>query len=136
MSGNDLTEEQKKLVRRYVELWRRFHQESNADRCFAKLEDDLAEGSGMFLCGLLVQAAASTVITADVQDPKFHIAIFGNDDSAVADMTPNELQEARRYIVQGEAEAPVRWWGKPPVPGVVTRVDTEGGPPSNPPVAA
>jgi hypothetical protein len=136
MSGNDLTEEQKKLVGRYVELWRRFRQESNGDRCFAKLEDDLAEGSGMFLCGLLVQAEASTVITADVQDPNFHTAIFGNDDSAVTDMTPDELQEARRYIVQGEGEAPVRWWAKPPVPALGTDTGKEGGPPSNPPVAA
>lgn len=137
MSVNDLTDDHRKLVWRYVEVWRRFRRLPDGNPRFANLAQDLAEGSGMFLCGLLVQAEASTVITADVQDPKFHIAIFGNDDSAVTDMTPDELQEARRYIVQGEGEAPVRWWwAKPPVPALVTGTDKEGGPPYNPPVAA
>jgi hypothetical protein len=43
-----------------------------------------------------------------VKDPKFHTAIFGNDDHALTDMTPEELQEARRYIIHGEGTAPVR----------------------------
>lgn len=137
MSGNDLTDEQIKLVQRYVEVWCRFRRLPDGYRSFARLEEDLAEGSGMFLCGLLVQAEATTVITADVQDPNFHTAIFGNNDSAVTEMAPDELQEARRYIVQGEGEAPVRWWwGKPPVPAFVTGTDIEGGPRSDPPVAA
>jgi hypothetical protein len=71
----------------------------------------------MFLCGLLVEAHSSGVISADVKDPEFHNAIFGNDDSSVSDMSGQELQQARRYIIQGEAEAPVRWWwAKPPFP--------------------
>jgi hypothetical protein len=71
----------------------------------------------MFLCGLLVEAHSSGVISADVKDPEFHNAIFGNDDSSISDMTGQELQQARRYIIQGEGEAPVRWWwAKPPFP--------------------
>jgi hypothetical protein len=126
MKPNDLTDEQKKLVRRYVEVCRRFRRLPDGDRSFAKLDDDLAQGSGMFLCGLLVQADASTVITADVKDPKFHAAIFGKDDSAVMGMTLDELQVARRYIINGEGEAPVRWWwGKPPLPALVAGTDPE-----------
>jgi hypothetical protein len=125
MKPNDLTDEQKKLVRRYVEVWRRFRRLSDGDRSFAKLEEDLAQGSGMFLCGLLVQAEASTVITADVKDPKFHAVIFGNDDSAVTDMTADELQRARRYIIHGDGEAPVRWWWGKPLPALVAGADPE-----------
>ena len=77
MSSNDLTEEQKKLVWRYVTTWRRFRRLPDGYRSFAKLEDDLAQGSGMFLCGLLVEAHSGTVITADVKDPEFHAVIFG-----------------------------------------------------------
>src|SRR5207248_11243095 len=126
--------EQKKLVWRYVEVWRRFRPLPDGNRSFARLEDDLAQGSGMFLCGLLVQAEASTVITADVKDPKFHAAIFGNDDSAVSDMTADELRQARRYIVHGEGSAPVRWWwAKPPVPALFAGTDATDERPPNPP---
>ena len=117
MDQNELTGEQKNLVWRYVEVWRRFRRLPDGYRSFAELEDDLAQGSGMFLCGLLVEAHSSGVISADVKDPEFHNAIFGNDDSSISDMTGQELQQARRYIIQGEGEAPVRWWwAKPPFP--------------------
>src|SRR5205814_8362380 len=89
------------LVWRYVEVWRRFRQLSDGYRSFAELQDDLAQGSGMFLCGLLVEAHSSGVISADVKDPEFHNAIFGNDESSMSDMTLQELQQARRYIIQG-----------------------------------
>jgi hypothetical protein len=117
MNQAELSDEQKKLVWRYVEVWRRFRRLPDGYRSFAELEDDLAKGSGMFLCGLLVEAHSSSVISADVKDPKFHIAIFGNDDSSASDMTAQELQQARRYIIQGNGEAPVRCsWAKAPVP--------------------
>jgi hypothetical protein len=123
MDQNELTGEQKKLVWHYVEVWRRFRRLTNGYRSFAELEDDLAQGSGMFLCGLLVEARSTDVISADVKDPEFHSAIFGNYDSSVSDMTGQELQQARRYIIQGEGEAPVRWWwAKPPFPGHKTRL--------------
>jgi hypothetical protein len=117
MNHSELSDEQKKLVWRYVEVWRRFRRLPEGYRSFAELDDDLVKGSGMFLCGLLVEAHSSSVISADVKDPKFHMAIFGNDDSSASDMTAQELQQARRYIIQGHGEAPVRWWwAKPPVP--------------------
>ena len=117
MDQNELTGEQKNLVWRYVEVWRRFRQLSDGYRSFAELQDDLAQGSGMFLCGLLVEAHSSGVISADVKDPEFHNAIFGNNDSSVSDMSGQELQQARRYIIQGKGEAPVRWWwAEPPFP--------------------
>jgi len=123
MDQNELTGEQKKLVWHYVEVWRRFRRLTNGYRSFAELEDDLAQGSGMFLCGLLVEARSTDVISADVKNPEFHSAIFGNYDSSVSDMTGQELQQARRYIIQGEGEAPVRWWwAKPPFPGHKTRL--------------
>jgi hypothetical protein len=117
MDQNELTGEEKNLVWRYVEVWRRFRRLPDGYRSFTELEDDLAQGSGMLLCGLLVEAHSSGVISADVKDPEFHNAIFGKDDSSMSDMTGQELQQARRYIIQGEGEAPVRWWwAKPPFP--------------------
>ena len=116
MKRHDLTTEQKKLGWRYVEVWRRFRRLPDGYRSFVTLEDDLAQGPGMFLCGLLVDAEASTVIFADVKDPKFHAAIFGNDNGAVLDMTADELQRVRRYIVSGEGTPPVRLWRTKPPP--------------------
>ena len=127
MNQDELTQAQKNVVWRYVEVWCRFRRLPDGYRSFAELEDDLAQGSGMFLCGLLVEAQSSRVISADVKDPKFHIAIFGNDDSSVSDMAAQELQQARQYIIQGEGEAPVRWWwGKPPFPTQRTYLATAG----------
>ena len=116
MSTVELTDEQKKLVRRYVEMWRRWRTLPDGYRSFAGLENDMAQGCGMLLCGLLVEPQSNTIITADVKDPKFFAAIFRDDDSAGPDMTAQELQQARRYIIYGEGTPPVRWWwSKPPI---------------------
>jgi hypothetical protein len=112
-----LLEEQKCIIRRYLEVWRRFRRLPDRQSGFVGLEDDMNKGAGMLLCGLLVEARAASVITADVKDPKFYTAIFGNDDSAAPDMTAEELHQARRYIIQGEGTAPVRGrWAGPPFP--------------------
>jgi len=108
MNPHELNDEQKSLVWRYVEIWRRFRRLPDGYRSFANLEDDLAQGSGMFLCGLLVEAQSSTVIISDVKDLEFHAAIFGNGDNAVSDMTTEELQQARGYIIHGEGAVPIR----------------------------
>src|ERR1041384_3264724 len=105
MDQIELTEEQKNLVRRYLEVWRRFRRLPDRQSGFVSLEDDMNKGAGMLLCGLLVEAQA---ITADVKDPKFYVAIFGDDDSAAPDLTTDELHQARRYIIQGEGTAPSR----------------------------
>jgi hypothetical protein len=127
MSENALSDERKRVVWRYVELWRRFRRLPGGYRSFSKLEDDLAQGCGMLLCGLLVEAQASHVITADVKDPKFFAAIFHDDDSAVPDITAQELQQARRYIIDGEGTAPIRWWwAQPPFPALVADADMDG----------
>ena len=106
MNRNELREEQQNVVWRYVEVWRRFRRLPEGYRNFAQLEDDLAQGSGMLLCGILIEPEAAAVITADVKDPKFFAAIFENDDSAVPDMTPDELKQARRYVIHGEGTVP------------------------------
>ena len=129
MGANELTNAQKKLVWRYVEVWRRFGRLPDGHRSFAKLEEDLEQGSGMLLCGLLVEAQINTVITADVKDPKFHAAIFANDNNAVPDMTPEELEQARGYIIEGEGQAPAHWWwAKPPVPAAAGNKNGEPAP--------
>jgi hypothetical protein len=38
----------------------------------------------------------------------FYAAIFGNDDDAIPDMTPDELSQARPYIIRSEGEMPVQ----------------------------
>ena len=55
MNPNELSDEQKNLVWRYVAIRRRFRRLQGGYRSFANLEGDLAGGSGMFLCGLLVK---------------------------------------------------------------------------------
>jgi hypothetical protein len=117
MSYVELTDEQKKVVWRYVETWRRWRKLPHGYRSFADLENDLAQGSGVMLCGLLLEPGASHVISADAKDPKFFAAIFRDDDSAVPDMTAEELNQARRYIIYAEGTAPIRWWwGSRPFP--------------------
>src|SRR5437764_11097748 len=76
MDQTELAEKQKCLVRRYVEVWRRFRRLPDRQSGFVDLEDDMSKGSGMLLCGLLVEAEASRVIIADVKDPKFYTAIL------------------------------------------------------------
>jgi hypothetical protein len=100
-----MDEEHKRMVRRYALAWKTCR---NADRSgFADLEQDMAQGYGMLLCGILLEPQASPVVTADAKDPDFFAAIFGNDGSAAPDMTPDELQQARRYVIHGEGTAPV-----------------------------
>jgi hypothetical protein len=105
---SELAERQKDVVRRYLEVWRRFRRLPDRQSGFVDLEDDMNKGAGMLLCGLLLEAKATSVITADVKDPKFYVAIFGDDDSAASDLTTDELHQARRYIIQGEGTAPSR----------------------------
>ena len=50
------------------------------------------------------------VITGDDRDGNFCAAIFRNDDDAMPDMTADELEQARRYIIHGEGLVPVRKW--------------------------
>src|SRR5262249_57152239 len=102
---------------------------------FFQAEDGIRDWSvtGVQTCALpIFDAQASTVIIADVKDPKFHVAIFGYDNGAVPDMTADELQQARRYIASGEGTAPVRLPTKPPFPVLIARTDTEGDPSPSP----
>jgi hypothetical protein len=117
MDQSELTEEQKDVVRRYLEVWRRLRRLPDRQSGFVDLEEDMNKGAGMLLCGLLLEAQSPSVITADVKDPKFYIAIFGEDDSAAPDLTTEELHRARRYIIQGEGTAPpCRRGPKPALP--------------------
>jgi hypothetical protein len=111
MDQSELAEPQKDIVRRYVEVWRQFRRLPDRQSGFVDLEDDMNRGSGMLLCGLLIEAKGATVITADVKDPKFYAAIFDNDDSAALDITAEQLDQARRYIIRGDGTAPSRWCG-------------------------
>ena len=108
MDQTEIPEEQKSVVRRYLEVWRGFRRLPDRQRGFVDLETDMNKGFGTLLCGLLVEASATMVITADVKDPKFYTAIFAYDDGAAPDMTTEELHQARRYIIQGEGTAPSR----------------------------
>ena len=118
MGNVELNSDQKSVIWRYMDIWRRWRRLPNGHRRFEDLQEDMAQGYGMLLCGILVEAQASTVITADVKDPKFFAAIFGNDDDAVPDMTADELEQARQYIIHGQRAMPVRkWWhAEPPFP--------------------
>lgn len=108
MDQAELAEPQKDIVRRYVEAWRQLRRLSDRQSGFVDLEDDMNRGSGILLCGLLTETKRTTVITADVKDPKFYAAIFGKDDSAAPDITAEQLDQARRYIIGREGTPPSR----------------------------
>lgn len=103
-----LSEEQKGVVRRYVQTWRRWRP---GIRAFAQLEDDLEKRYEVLVDGIAVDNRPDhPVITADSKDSCFHAAIFGDDDAALPDVTVDELRQVRRYILRGEGTMPVRKW--------------------------
>jgi hypothetical protein len=103
-----LTEQEKDVVRRYVAAWRRCQP---GIRGFASLEDDMENCYDVLVDGITVDnRPGRPVISADVKDENFYAAIFGNDDDAIPDMTPDELEQARQYIIRGEGVLPVRKW--------------------------
>jgi len=111
MAEVSLTEQQKDVVRRYVAVWRRCQP---GIRGFASLEDDMAKCYDVLVDGIAVDTRPGCpVIRADAKDENFHAAIFGNDDDAIPDMTADELEQARQYILRGEGVMPVRKWPMP-----------------------
>ena len=98
MSKGELNGEQKSVVWRYVEIWRRWRRLPSGYRSFAGLDDDMAQGFGMLLCGILVESQSSSVITADTKDPEFFAAIFGSDN-------PSCRTDARRITKSCTAPA-------------------------------
>ena len=108
MAAVVLTEQQKGVVRRYVETWRRWRP---GIRGFARLEDDMDRCLGVLADGIAVDdIPGGPVIAGDDKDRDFCAAIFDGDDGAIPDMTPDELEQARHYIIQGEGAVPVRKW--------------------------
>jgi hypothetical protein len=108
MTEVTLTEQQKDVVRRYVTAWRRWQP---GIRGFASLEDDMAKCYDVLVDGIVVDnRPGRPVISADAKDKNFYAAIFGTDDDAIPDMTADELEQARQYIVRGAGTMPVRKW--------------------------
>jgi hypothetical protein len=106
-----LSQSQKDVVRRYVEVWRRWRP---GIRGFAALEQEMENGSRVLVDGITVDDRSELpVIAADAADQRFHAAIFDDDDDAVDDMTGEELDQLRRYILFGEGVVPVRKWRRP-----------------------
>ena len=106
-----LTDSQKNVVRRYIEVWRRWRP---GIRGFAEIEKDMENGSEILVDGIrLDNTPGLSIIAADARDQRFHAAIFDNDDDAVDDMTSQELEQVRRYILDGSGAVPVRKWRRP-----------------------
>jgi len=119
MHQTSLTESQKGVIRRYVEVWRRWRP---GIRCFAELERDMENGSKVLVDGITVDDRSELpVISADTMDQRFHAAIFDDDDHAVDDMTSEELGQLRRYILFGKGVMPVHKWrlSKPKIDAAV-----------------
>jgi hypothetical protein len=111
MAKMALTQSQKDVVRRYVEVWRRWRP---GIRGFAELERDMENGSRVLVDGLAVDDRSELpVIAADARDQRFHAAIFDDEDDAVDDMTSEELDQLRRYVLYGHGVMPVRKWRRP-----------------------
>ena len=105
MSKVWLTEEQKRVIRRYATTWQLWRE---GDRSFASLEYDMAAGCEVLGDGIAVDRKARHGITADAGDPEYYAAIFGNDDAAVPDLTAEELQQLRQYIIRRKGGVPFR----------------------------
>jgi len=106
-----LTESQKGVVRRYVEAWRRWRP---GIRGFAEVEMDMENGSKVLADGITVDDRSELpVIAADARDHRFYAAIFDDDDDAIDDITSEELDQLRQYIVFGNGVMPIRKWRRP-----------------------
>jgi len=106
-----LTESQKGVVRRYVEAWRRWRP---GIRGFAEVEMDMENGSKVLADGITVDDRSELpVIVADARDHRFYAAIFDYDDDAIDDITSEELDQLRQYIVFGNGVMPIRKWRRP-----------------------
>jgi len=106
-----LTESQKGVVRRYVEVWRRWRP---GIRGFAELERDMENGAKVLADGITVDDRSELpVIAADARDHRFYAAIFDDDDDAIDDITSEELDQLRQYIVFGNGVMPIRKWRRP-----------------------
>ena len=105
-----LNDVQKAVVRRYVDIWRRWRP---GIRGFADLEKHMECRFPVLADGIAVDdKPGCPVIVADMKDENFYNAIFLNDDGAVSDLTADELAQARRYIIHGDGGMPVRSWGQ------------------------
>ena len=105
-----LTEEQKRVVRRYATIWQLWRK---GDRSFASLEYDMATGCDVLGDGIAVDRKARHGITADTGDPEYYAAIFLNDDRAVPDLTAQELRQLRHYIIRRRGGVPIRNGSEP-----------------------
>jgi hypothetical protein len=115
MAEMALNESQKNVVRRYVETWRRWRP---GIRGFRTLETDMENRLEVIVYGIAVDdMPGRQVIAADTKDDEFHAAIFRGDDDAVPDMTAQQVQPARRYILSSEGAMPARTW-RLPTPGI------------------
>jgi hypothetical protein len=99
-----LTEEQKRVVRRYATTWQLWRK---GDRSFASIEYDMAAGCEVLADGIAVDRKARHGITADAGDPEYYAAIFLNDDRAVPDLPPQELKQLRQYIIRRKGGVPI-----------------------------
>src|SRR6476660_1915768 len=101
-----LSEEQKRVVRRYATVWQLWRK---GDRSFASLEHDMAAGYAVLVDGIAVDnRPGGPVISSDGKDPKFGAAIFGKDDGAVPDLTAKKLKQLRHYIIYLKGGLPIR----------------------------
>ena len=99
-----LSEEQKRVVRRYATTWQLWRK---GDHSFDTLEYDMAAGYEVLADRIAVDRKARHGITADAGDPEYYAAIFGNDDAAVPDLTAEELRQLRQYIIRRKGGVPV-----------------------------
>src|SRR6202011_4000999 len=100
-----LSEEQKRVVRRYATTWQLWRK---GDRSFASLEYDMAAGYEVLADGIAIDRKARHGITADAGDREYYAAIFLNDDRAVPDLTAQELRQLRQYIIRRKGRVPIR----------------------------
>ena len=73
----------------------------------------MAAGYEVLADGIAIDPMARQPITADAGDRKYYAAIFLNDDSAVPDLTAQELRQLRQYIIRRKGGLPIRNRSKP-----------------------
>jgi hypothetical protein len=106
--GNIMADDAKKaaaVLWRYMVARVRFRRGSLTGLSTSALDYQIKHGVRLFSDGILIDLAASPVITHDDKDPNFLAAIKGQDDAI--EMTAADLNMYRKFVLHGEGALPM-----------------------------
>jgi hypothetical protein len=108
MQGGNIMDDAKKaaaVLCRYMVARVRFKRGSLTVPSISALEHEIKQGIRLFTDGILIDLAASPVITHDDQNPDFLAALKGQDEAI--EMPIAELNMYRNFVLRGEGTLPL-----------------------------